>query len=179
MRRIVLGRSVGRPRVGLAEGTWDKGVGLEAIAPPGRWQTRRNKGTTCHGFKWTLGHHLPVRPTRPPSSRQARILGSQRPQAFFTAADTAIHSLRGAWADRQFEKITPRGSVEWRSRLSARSLEPEISCTSPSLQVPSYTKTPLYTSYDRKGRATIPRSLAAFSLHPQTTTALARPHPAY
>ncbi len=83
-------------------------------APPGRWQTRRDKGTACHGFKWTLGHHSPVRPTRPPSSRQARFLGSQHPQVFFTAADTAIHSLRGAWTDRQFEKITPRGSVEWR-----------------------------------------------------------------
>jgi hypothetical protein len=64
------------------------------------------------------------------------------------------------------------------SRLSTGSLEPEISCTSPSLQVPSYTETPLHTSYDRKGRATISRSSAAFSLHPQTTTALARPHPA-
>jgi hypothetical protein len=49
-----------------------------------------------------------------PHCDQARFLGSQRPQVFFTAADTAIHSLRGAWTDRQFEKITPRGSVEWR-----------------------------------------------------------------
>ncbi|KAL2258043.1 hypothetical protein VTK26DRAFT_8789 [Humicola hyalothermophila] len=40
-----------------------------------------------------FGHHSPVRPTRPSSSRQARFLGSQHPQLFFTDADTAIHSL--------------------------------------------------------------------------------------
>lgn len=101
---------MGGSRVGLAEGTWDKGVGLGVGAPPGRWQTRRDKGTACHGFECTLGYHSPVRPTRP---RQARFLGCQHPQVFFTDPDTAIHSLRGAWTDRQFEKITPRGSVGW------------------------------------------------------------------
>jgi hypothetical protein len=43
----------------------------------------------------TLGHHSPVRPTRPSSLQQARFLGSQHPQLFFTDADTAIHSFRG------------------------------------------------------------------------------------
>jgi hypothetical protein len=37
LRRIVLGKSVGGPYIGLAEGTWDKGVSLGAVTPPGRW----------------------------------------------------------------------------------------------------------------------------------------------
>lgn len=75
---------------------------------------KARQGDCLPGFKWTLGHHSQGRPTRPPSSPQARFLSSQHPQLFPTDADTAIHSLRGSRTDRQFEKITPRGSVEWR-----------------------------------------------------------------
>ncbi|KAK4097638.1 hypothetical protein N658DRAFT_269653 [Parathielavia hyrcaniae] len=50
------------------------------------WQTRRGKGTACHGFKWTLGHHSPVQPTRspslnisqPPSQGRLRVRDSSR-----------------------------------------------------------------------------------------------------
>jgi hypothetical protein len=65
---------VGGLHVGLAEGVYDKGVGLGVCASMAVADKKSDKGSAYHDFKWTLGHHPSVRSlwrrmTTVPSSR--------------------------------------------------------------------------------------------------------------
>jgi hypothetical protein len=94
----------GWPRVGLAERTQDtrRWAGRRCASRVAAGKERDN-GSACHDFKCTLAHFSSGRSIQQPSLLQIRSLGSQPAHGF----STAIHSLRGAWADRQLEKIHP------------------------------------------------------------------------